>query len=359
MNELAASTHDSSSARFRLGTTVTYLAVLLVSCAVAYAQTTAPNRVPSSEARVTHVLGFENAPKNSSGRLSIEGDDLQFQKGTDAPVRIKISSIRDLSADVIDKQVGGTPMKIAKAAVPYGGGRAISLLSHKKYETLSLDYLDSKGGLHGAIFLLITGHTLTEALAAKGIPFSPSGAKSQADSSRNLQIGTATRLWDATDTGSSQWSVAVEEVDPGEASIDSPFRVAIYENLSHEMVKAKTFAQVFRGGDRDADSVAKLLILKTTVEKYTPGSETRRAVTTFTGATKVTVRTQLCTRQGRIVWERVVGANVRFIGGNLRVTNNLARNIAQQMKSPRLDPVLQTLDSKRPGSEASSVGDSE
>lgn len=359
MNGLSVSTPDSTSARFRAGAAVTYLAVLLVWCAAASAQNTISIRALSSEVRVTHILGFADAPKNSKGRLAIEGDDLQFQIGTHAPVRIKISSIRGFYGGVIDKQVGGVPMKIGKAAVPYGGGRAISLLSHKKYETLSLDYLDSKRGLHGAIFLMIDGQTLTEALAAKGIPFSPSGAKSQADSSRNLQIGTATRLWDATDTSSSQWSVEVDEVDPGGVPIETGFRVAIYENLLHEMAKAKTFTQVFRGGDRDADSVAKLLILKTTVEKYTPGSETRRAVTTFTGATKVTVRTQLCTRQGRIVWERVVGANVRFIGGNLRVTNNLARNIAQQMKSPRLDPVLQTLDSKRPGSEASSVGDSE
>ena len=183
MNELAVSTHDSNSTRFRAGAAVAYLAVLLVWCAVASAQNTAPNRAPSSEARVTHVLGFEDAPKNSSGQLSIEGDGLQFQKGVDAPVRIKISSIRDFSIGEIDKQVGGVAMKIGKVAVPYGGGRAISLLSHKKYETLSLNYLDSTGGLHGAIFLMIKGQTLTEALAAKGARFAPSEAKGQENSS--------------------------------------------------------------------------------------------------------------------------------------------------------------------------------
>ena len=174
-----------------------------------------------------------------------------------------------------------------------------------------------------------------------------------------LQMRAATKSSDANDTSSSQWSVQVDEVDPGEVSIEPAFRVAIYENLLHEVAKAKTFQEVFRSGDRDADSVAKLLILKIRVEKYTPGSETRRAVTTISGATRVTVRSQLCTRQGQIVWERVVGANVRFIGGNLRVTNNLARNVVREMKSPRLDPLLQTLHSKRPGSDSSPIGDSE
>ena len=358
MNETAVSTHNSNSTRFRSSAAVTYLAVLLVGCAFASAQSTVPNHAPSSEARVTHILGFEDAPKNSTGRLSVEGDDLQFQKGGDAPVRIKISSIRDLSAGVMDKQVGGAPMKIGKAALPYGGGRAISLITHKKYETLSFNYLDSNGGLHGAIFMMIKGQTLTEALATKGVPFAPE-AKGPVTSVGIVQIGAATKPSDANDTSRSQWSVEVNEVDPGEVSIEPAFRAAIYENLLHEVAKAKTFQQVFRSGDRDTDSVARLLILKIRVEKYTPGSETRRAVTTISGATRVTVRSQLCTRQGQIVWERVVGANVRFIGGNLRVTNNLARNVAREMKSPRLEPLLQTLDSKRPGSERSAVGDSE
>lgn len=359
MNELVVSTHDSTTTRFRGGAAVTYLAVLLVSCAVASAQNTASNHAPSSEARVTHILGFEDAPKNSSGRLSIEGDDLQFQKGGDTPVRIKISSIRDFSTGETDKQVGGLPLTAAKAAVPFSGGRAVSLFSHKKYDTVSLEYLDAKGGLHGAVFQLTKGQTLPEGLVAKGVRFAPSEAKGQTLVVPTLQIEEATRSTDADATRGAQWSVEVDEVDPGEVSIEPAFRIVIYENLLHEVAKAKTFQQVFRSGDRDADSVAKLLILKTTVEKYTPGSETRRAVTTVTGATKITVRTQLCTREGRILWEQVAGASVKFIGGNLRVTNNLARNVGREMKSPRLDPLLQTLDSKRPGSESSTVHESE
>jgi len=164
------------------------------------------------------------------------------------------------------------------------------------------------------------------------------------------QIHAATKPADAKGAGSSRWSVQVNEVDPGEVAIEPAFQVAIYENLLREIAKGKTFQQVLRSGDREADSAAKLLILKTTVEKYTPGSETRRAVTTISGATKVSVRAQLCTRQGQVVWERLVGANVRLMGGNLRVTNNLARNVGREMKPARMDPVLQKLDSQEPGS---------
>ncbi|MBV9610615.1 MAG: hypothetical protein JO187_13720 [Acidobacteria bacterium] len=305
---------------------------------------------------MTHILGFQDAPKNSTGRLSIEADDLQFKKGEeDTPLWIKISSIRDFSTGETDKQVGGLPMTAAKAAVPFGGGRAVSLLAHKKYDTVTLEYVDASGGLHGAIFQLRKGQTLPEALAAKGVRSAPPEEKGETATGPAPQIQPATTSSIADDARGGRWSVEVQEVDPGEVAIEPAFRIAIYENLLHEVEKAKTFDQVFRSGNRAADSVSKLLIFKTTVEKYTAGSETRRAATTVTGATKITVRTQLCTRDGRVVWDQVSGANVRFMGGNLRVTNKVAHNVGRQMKSPRLDPVLETLDRERPGSKGSPV----
>jgi len=96
--------------------------------------------------------------------------------------------------------------------------------------------------------------------------------------------------------------------------------------------KTKQFQQVFRDGDLRAGE-SNLLVLKTTVEKYTPGSETRRAVTTVSGATKLTVRSQLLTREGKVVFERAVNGNVRFFGSNLRATQNLACNIAKTVKN--------------------------
>jgi hypothetical protein len=139
------------------------------------------------------------------------------------------------------------------------------------------------------------------------------------------------------------WSVQVERVDPGDVGLEPSFRAAIYENLLEELAKTGQFKQVFRSGDRNANSVSSLLILKTTVQKYTPGSETRRAVTTVNGATKLNVRIQLLTREGHVVVENVVDGNVRFIGGNLRATHNLAHNVAVTLNRSTLpeqaDPV--------------------
>ncbi len=133
-------------------------------------------------------------------------------------------------------------------------------------------------------------------------------------------------------TSATRWSVQVDQVDRGNLDLASSFQIAIYENLVDELNKTKQFQQVFREGDHRASEVPNLLLLKTTIEKYTPGSETRRAVTTVSGATKLTVRSQLLTREGKVVFERPVTGDVRFFGSNLRATHNLAHNIAKTIK---------------------------
>jgi len=169
---------------------------------------------------------------------------------------------------------------------------------------------------------------------------------------RPLQLSAQT-VSERSSSGASQWSVQVEKVDVGDVNLASSFQVAIYENLLDELSKTKRFKQVFRAGDRNASAVPDLLILKTTVQKYSPGSETQRAVTTVSGATKLNVRSQLCARDGRTILERVVNGNVRFFGSNLRATHNLARNVAKTIKESSL-PEPSTLP-PAPKKETSSV----
>jgi hypothetical protein len=147
-----------------------------------------------------------------------------------------------------------------------------------------------------------------------------------------MPLQSATEKPSESGASATQWSVQVDQVDPGTLDLSYSFQVAIYENLLQELSRTRQFRQVLRDGDRKANEAPNLLVLKTTVEKYTQGSETRRATTTLSGATKLTVRSQLVTRDGKVVLERTVNGDVRFFGSNLRATHNLARNIAKAIK---------------------------
>jgi hypothetical protein len=137
-----------------------WLSTMLICCSLtAPAQkiTQRGNTNAPFSTRATHLLGFANARNNSTGTLSVQDDSLQFQQNGEPGAQVKIGSVRDVFLGGESKQVGGLPMTLGKAAVPFGGGRVVSLFAHKKYDTLSLEYVDADGGIHGAIFQVTKG----------------------------------------------------------------------------------------------------------------------------------------------------------------------------------------------------------
>ena len=134
------------------------LILLVLYCGTAaLAQNASEAKSPPIAMRATHLLGLEGARDNTSGTLSIQGDALQFHKDGKPAVEIKMDSIQDVFVGEQTREIGGVPMTLGKAAAPYGGGRVVSLFAHKKYDTLSVQYVDADGGVHGAIFQLNKG----------------------------------------------------------------------------------------------------------------------------------------------------------------------------------------------------------
>jgi hypothetical protein len=139
-----------------------------------------PSEAPDSGAgpvvHVTHLLGFEDVRPNANGQLRIQGDVVQFERdGSPPAAQVSIPSIQDISLGAEDKQIGGMPMTVGKAAIPFEGGRAISLFSHKRYDTFTVEYLDNNGGFHGAVFQMNKGQgqAFEKDLAAKGAHIAP------------------------------------------------------------------------------------------------------------------------------------------------------------------------------------------
>jgi hypothetical protein len=283
--------------------------------------------------------------RNASGELSIQHDVVRFLRDGSSGAQISIGSIHNISLSEEDRQVGGVPMMLGKTAVPFGGGRVVSLFSHKKYDSVTIEYLDATGGFHGAIFRLTKGQgqTFKNDLIERGAPIIRSEDPTPVQSTSEESPAAV-----------QQWSVQVDKVDPGATTLDPSFSDAIYENLLRDLSKSKQFARVFRSGDRNANA-SRVLVLKTLVQKYSPGSETRRAVTTVTGATKLNVHIQLLTRDGRVVLERAIEGDVRFIGDNLRATNKVANNTMKILKQSTLPAPAASIPQQAPEKESAST----
>jgi hypothetical protein len=348
MNRQLKSSTDPvlTSLLLRSGLALLILLAWFAATANANGQSQPETSAASSSIHVKHVLGFEGVKRNASGELSIQDDALRFLRDGSPAVQVSITSIQNISLGEEDKQVGGVPMMLGKTAVPFGGGRVVSLFSHKKYDSLTIEYLDATGGFHGAIFQLAKGQgqTFKKDLIEHGahIIRSEDPAPVQGTSEESM-------------TAAQQWSVQVDRVDPGATTLDPCFSDAIYENLLQKLSKSKQFEHVFRSGDRNANNVSGVLVLKTLVEKYSPGSETRRAVTTVAGATKLNVHIQLLTRNGRVVLERAVEGDVRFIGDNLRATNTVANNAVKILKRSALPASAAPIPARATGKESTST----
>jgi hypothetical protein len=152
-------------------------ALLLCSGIGALAQsTTLPlNSNTPFSIRATNLLGLPNTKNDCKGTLSIQDNLLQFQQSGKRVAQVDIASVRHVFVGDESMQVGGLPMKIGKAAAPYGGGRVVSLFAHKKYDTLTLEFVDSDGGVHGAILQMTKGQgeLVRNELLARGASSSP------------------------------------------------------------------------------------------------------------------------------------------------------------------------------------------
>jgi hypothetical protein len=124
-------------------------------------------------------------------------------------------------------------------------------------------------------------------------------------------------------------AIQLERSDaPDDLVIPEDTRVAVYENVILQLNKTKKFQHVYRSGDRTADSVPDLVILRVVPQAFKAGSQKQREVTTVTGATSIKVKVQFASRDGKILREKVLEGKVRFYGENLRATYDLAKKVA-------------------------------
>jgi hypothetical protein len=137
--------------------------------AVAGAQSSTKSQAADSSPQVMHMLGLEDVKQHAKGNLTAKADGLDFQ-GAASHALIRTASIEDIFTGEDSRQTGGKLLTLAKMGVPYGGGRVLSLITHEKFDSLTVEYRDDNGGLHGVIFTMPAGQArdIKKQLVAQG-----------------------------------------------------------------------------------------------------------------------------------------------------------------------------------------------
>lgn len=128
-------------------------------------------------------------------------------------------------------------------------------------------------------------------------------------------------------------AIQIERAERNEETVlPEEFRVAAYENTVERVSDTKIFKQVFRSGDGRAKGVSDLVTLRFKPKEFQKGSEAKRGATTVKGWTKLVVTATITDASGKVLVEQDLTGKVRFIGGNLDATNDLAKQAAKLIK---------------------------
>lgn len=127
-----------------------------------------PAQQPAASTKVTQITGLTGVKNNTKGSLATEGGNLRFAHGQ-AKVELAATSVQDVvTGNDSQRLVHGTLGKLTMFA-PYESGRFLSLF-RTKLDTLTIQYRDADGGLHGAVFTMPAGkaEAIKKELIAQG-----------------------------------------------------------------------------------------------------------------------------------------------------------------------------------------------
>ena len=277
------------------------------------------------------VIGLTGVKDNAKGTLRVEKGTLIFADGK-AHTDVSAAAVSDIvtGADS-ERAVGGTVGTVSMVA-PYGSGRFLSLF-RKKIDTLSIQYHDPDGSMHGVIFAMPTGASekIKKDLVAQGAktndPGSPEAGTTDTSSAQGNHENEAPASGQ-TPAQAKATAVQVKMIQSPEIKVPAEFRIALYENLVRQLEKKGKFQHVYRDGDSNASSASDLVVLHSSIRGFKGGSERARQVTTVAGATSIKVHCRFTNAGGQTVLERDVNGKVRFFGGNLRATYDFAKKAA-------------------------------
>jgi hypothetical protein len=125
-------------------------------------------------------------------------------------------------------------------------------------------------------------------------------------------------------------AIQVAEFKPADIPVPAQFEMAMYEETINKLTKVLKNKSVYRDGDTRAAAEPDLVTMKCVVYEFKEGSARKRQVTSVTGATILHVHVHMENAKGEPLVDKDVTATVEMMGGeNIRVTRNLANNIAE------------------------------
>lgn len=110
---------------------------------------------PATGTKATQFMGLEGVKPKAGGMLTLDGGNLQFTSSK-GKASVPLNSVEDVVTGNDSQRVFRGTFGTLTMFAPYGSGRFLSLF-RSKLDTLTIQYRDADGSLHGAIFTMGEG----------------------------------------------------------------------------------------------------------------------------------------------------------------------------------------------------------
>lgn len=287
------------------------------------AQTGVPSDGPPSQvmewnaANVQHVYGLPDAKAKDRGALTVSADGLSFTGKASRSV-IPLSSIMAVSAGNERVELWGVKGRLLRMAIPNGGGLAAATVMHHKVNMLTVEFSDSRGAYHGAVFVLSTNeanHAVQSFARMPVIHRELANSVCENGVVRPRTVLVAAPNWD-------------------QVQVPAAYRALMYEHLIERLRHSKEIDRVYRDGEIDPQQGCPQYTVHLSITGFKAGNQVARAATgpvgMFAGTTQMMFDTTITDASGKLNLHEQTKSTVRGESESINVADGVAKKLTKQ-----------------------------
>lgn len=268
---------------------------------------------------VQHLYGFPDTKPEEKGSLTLSASSIGFA-GKSGNAVIPRLSVRAVSTGNQRVELWGMKGRLLRMVIPDGGGLAAAAFMHHRVDMLTVEFSDSRGGYHAAVFALSAGDA-ERALQSLSQPPAAAAHEAKSDGCQ----GGAVVYPHSVLVASPRWD---------EAQVPDAYRALVYEHLVDRLRQAKGVDRVYRDGEANSSHGCPQYTMQLSISGFRQGSQVKRAVMgplgMFVGTTQMTFDSTITDASGRVNERGQVKATVRGESESSTVASAVAKKLAKQ-----------------------------
>jgi hypothetical protein len=267
-------------------------------------------------ASAEHVYGFPDMKPHKKGTLTLSADALTFS-GKSGNTSIQRSSVTAVSAGNQRVELWGMGGRILRMTIPDGGGLAAAAVMHHRVDMLTVEFNDSRGADHDAVFFLPANEADRALQSFALTPIPPrkvSDAVCQNAPIESNSVLVSTPSWD-------------------HAEVPAAYRALVYEHVIDRLRRTKEVGHVYRDGEGDGQGECPQYIVHISIATFKQGSSVERAflgpVGMFVGTTQMKFDVTFTDASGKLNSSEQITATMRGESESTDVADRVAKSLAK------------------------------